>query len=299
MKFSKVRYLIAFCYILSYQESYSQFLNLDSCLQVLKTSKEDTNKVILLSEIAWDISYKNLQQGIDYSNKAFDLAKKLNYESYYARLCNIQGAIYADMAEQGKALTLFLEGLNYGKKHNQLTIQGALYNSLGNLYAKKNDNAKALYYYLQSVDYIKKSDPNKLPDVAYSNIAGIYTGYKKLDSAMYYLNLCLDYNLKTNNKNRLINNYISLSEIYYELNEKEKCLKTAQDAVNIAIEINDVYTLSHAYIQLGDALYLNQSMSEAIIALNKATVYAKKNGDISALETICQYLSLFYEEEKR
>jgi len=56
-------------------KTYSQGTNIDSCINVLKISKEDTNKVILLNRIAWDISYSNLQKGISYGNQAFDLAK--------------------------------------------------------------------------------------------------------------------------------------------------------------------------------------------------------------------------------
>lgn len=296
MKFCKTTYLCFLFCLVSYDQLPAQFLNVDSCIQVLKTLKEDTNKVKLLNSIAWDISYNNLQKGIDFSSQAFSLAKRINFEIIYSKILNTQGSIYADMAEQGKALTLFMEGIRYAKKYNQLAMLGALNNSLGNLYAHKNENKKALSYYFQSAEYLKKSQPNKLPDVAYGNIAGVYISSGKLDSAMFYLNMCLEYNLKNNVKNRLGNNYISLSEIYYELNNKEKCLISAQNAVRAALEINDVYTLSHAYLQLSDALYLNKNIKGAIDALNKGIVYAKNNGDISALETISQYLSSFYED---
>lgn len=296
MKFRFIRFFITFCCVAFYKNSFSQGSNIDSCIQVLKTAKEDTNKVILLDKIAWDISYTNLQKGIDYSIQCYDLAKKLKYERMYARICNTQGAIYADMAEIAKALDLFLQGLNFAKKHNQNRVQMALYNSLGNLYAKRNDQHKALSYYLQSVEVAKVNKLGQSAYVAYSNIAGIYTGYGKLDSAMYYVNLCLDFNLKNKHKDRLINNYISLSEIYYEQNEKEKCLKTAQDAVSIAAEINDSYTLSHCYIQLSEALYLNKKNTEAISALNAAVLVAKKTGDIPALEQSSNFLSQIYEE---
>ena len=92
------------CAITFGYNSFSQLLNLDSCLNVLKTAKEDTNKVILLDEIAWEISYTNLQKGIDYSNQAYELAKKLNFERLYPKVCNTQAAIYTDMAEIAKAL---------------------------------------------------------------------------------------------------------------------------------------------------------------------------------------------------
>ncbi|MBL7934970.1 MAG: SpoIIE family protein phosphatase [Bacteroidia bacterium] len=291
-----VTYLIVFFCILIGKKVAGQGSNIDSCINVLKIAKEDTNKVILLDNIAWDISYTNLQKGIDYSQQAYELAKKLNYERAFSRIFNTQGAVYADMAETAKALTLFLEGLNYAKKYNQIGSQVALYNSLGNLYSKQGDSKRALSYYLQSVEAATKGKTKRIPVVAYSNISGIYSLYGKLDSALYYVNLCVDYNLKNNDKTGLSNNYISLSDINYELKNKEKCLFYALKAVDITKQIKDVYTLAHAYVQLSDAYYLQQNIPKAIEALNESRIYSKQTGDIPSLETSAHYLSEYYEE---
>jgi hypothetical protein len=48
---------------LSTVDGYSQSVNLDSCFVVLKTAKEDTNKVRLLKTIAWEISYESSYKG--------------------------------------------------------------------------------------------------------------------------------------------------------------------------------------------------------------------------------------------
>ncbi len=296
MKFKWVKYILVFYAMIICNHTYAQLINIDSCLTVLKTAKDDTNKVLLLDVIAWEISYTNLQKGIDYSSQSYSLAKKLNYERAYAKICNTQAAIYTDMAEIPMALDLCLEGLKYAKKNHQLRTQVSLLNSLGNIYSKRKDNKKALYYYLQSVEASKICQPDILPVAPYGNIVGIYTSYKKLDSAMYYVNLCLDYNLKHHNKDRLSNNYLSLSEIYYELNNGEKCIQAANDAVNASIDINDEYTLAHCYIQLSNAHYLSKNLKSAIDALDKAILCANKTGDIPALETIAQGYSQYYEE---
>ena len=290
-------YLLGLLSVLFCEQGFSQLLNVDSCIQVLKTMKEDTNKVYLLDAIAWDISYQNLQEGINYSEKAYDLAKKLNFEHSYSRICNTQGAIYTDMAEMAKALNLFLEGLKYAKKYGQFRTACAITNSLGNLYAKRNDNKKALSYYMESVAIAKKNKMETFAYTSYSNIAGVYTGYKMLDSAMYYLNLCLDYHIKNNRLDRLINNYISLSEIYYAKGEKEKCLSSALKAVDIGRKINDTYTLGHAYIQLSQAYYINKDLTESIHSMQVADSFSRANGDIPSLQIIALNLSELYEEK--
>lgn len=71
-----IKYFLTFCAIIFGQYSFVKSINLDSCILVLKTSKDDTNKVLLLNKIAWNIAYKNLQEGLDYSIQSYDLAKK-------------------------------------------------------------------------------------------------------------------------------------------------------------------------------------------------------------------------------
>lgn len=117
--------------------SRAQNLNIDSCLRVLKTSKDDSNKVILLTNIAWDISYQNLQKGIEYAQESVDLGEKLRYETKYCRIYHVIGAIYSDMAEQGKALNYFLKAVTYGRKYDQQAELAFVYNSLGNFYTRQ------------------------------------------------------------------------------------------------------------------------------------------------------------------
>ena len=140
--------LIISCWIGSCTVAYAQLLNIDSCLQVLKLAKEDTNKVILLDKIAWNISYSNLKKGIDYSKLSDELAKKLKYERAYSKIFNTQGAIYTDMGELSKALNLFIDGLKHAKKYNQYTMQAKIYSSLGNLYNEQDEYTDVIRAYL-------------------------------------------------------------------------------------------------------------------------------------------------------
>lgn len=282
--------------LLGGNRSFAQDLNIDSCLRVLKTLKEDTNKVILLNKIAWNIAYTNLRQGLDYSKQSYDLARRLNYEREYPRICNTMGAIYADMAEVPLALDQYLEGLKFAKKYDQPASAAALYNSLGNLYGTTGETRKAMANYLMSVKELKRAQPDRFPSGTYSNLVGIYTTLHNYDSAMYYSNLCIDYNIKHHNNSGLLTNYISLSEIYSAQKEGKKSLEAAEKAIALAKETKDDYTLSHAYVQLGNAYSLNEKYKEAFEALNQAVLYSKQTGDMPALELATFYLSQIYEK---
>jgi serine phosphatase RsbU (regulator of sigma subunit) len=295
MKVGYSRYLLAFCCFVFSHIGMAQFMNIDSAIAVLKTLKEDTNKVYLLDKIAWDISYQNLQKGIEYSDLSMQLARKLNYEPAYAQICNTQGAIYDDMAELAKALNFYLEGLKYAKKYNQVQQMGILHNSIGNLYSKRDEFKKALTHYIKSVEIAKQFKRDDMY-LVYGNIASIYVHSKKLDSAVYYVNICMAHHLKTKNEQRLMHNYMLLSEIQYELKDAKNSLMSARKSIELGEKLQDKYTLAHAYLQLGLAYDLNNNLSEGISALLKSIKIATETGDIPTLEKTSEFLSEFYEQ---
>ncbi len=279
------------------QLCHAQFLNIDSCLQVLKTSKDDTNKVMLLSDIAWDISYQNLQTGIGYSKQSIALAKKLGAERQYSKIFHVMGAIYADMSEQGKALDLFLESLHYAKKYNQFENLGFVYNSLGNFYSKQNDQRKALSFYLQAMEAHKKAGAVAAMYTPYNNLGEVYLKLKKIDSAVYYLDACIAYNERTNDRGRLVNNYITLSEVYIEKGETAKGLEYALKAVTIIRSLSDKYTLGRALSQLGTIYYANHRAGQATTVFNECLTVAGQTGDLSTQESAAGFLSRIYDEQ--
>lgn len=295
MKLFAFKYSILIFAGLLVSKTRAQNLNIDSALKVLKVAKEDTNKVILLSSIAWDISYQDLQKGLEYAEQSMILAKKLNAERQYPRVFRVAGSIYHDMAEQGKALDLYLESIKYIKKYNLIREEGFVYNSLGNFYNRRNDLRKAVSYYMLCVDAHKKA--NNIPPVykAYNNLSGAYLKIKKPDSALYYIHLCKTYNLENNNRESLLYNNIALSEIYTETDNKKKGLAFADSAVAIAKEISDKYSLVRALIQQAYALGGNNRMNEAVAVLEECMEIANEIGDLTSLESAATFATDYYE----
>ena len=283
-------FILLFCL-----KGFSQSINIDSCLTILKKSKNDTNKVILLDRLAWEISYNDLKNALRYSKQSMGLAEKLKFESFFSKIYYTQGSIYDDMAEFPTALNLFLTGLTYAKKNEQILMVANINNSLGNLYYKRGNIKKAQTYYFASLKIFENKIKPNICYVVYNNLSLIYQFRKQLDSAKYYINLCFNYNTSNKNTLRIIENYISLSEIYLEEKNPDLTLEYAKKAVELAEKENNNYTLTYAYIQLGYAYNLNKFASNAIIAFNNAKKCNEKTGDISAIESITKGLSEIYE----
>lgn len=295
----RITYLfwIPLCFLLGFAgHLQAQELNVDSCLRVLRSSKDDTNKVVLLAQIAWNISYRNLQSGVAYGEQGVALAEKLRDERRYCYVYHVLGAIYLDMAEQGKALNLFLKAISYGKRYNQQLELGHVYNSVGNFYAKQGDYRQAVSYYLQAVESHQKAGSEKSVYTPYNNLSSSYLKLNKMDSAIYYINLCVTLNENNLNTYRLTYNYITLSEIYTNGKTRQKALMYARKAADMARTLNDEYTLAKALSQLGTAYYANGKDGEAISAFEESVKLSRETGDLTTSQSTVFLLSHVYEE---
>src|SRR3990172_7417903 len=69
------------CFLCPLPTAYCQLSKVDSLLTLLKTAKEDTNKVNTLNALAWELKYNNPDTAIVLSTQALKLAKKQDWQN--------------------------------------------------------------------------------------------------------------------------------------------------------------------------------------------------------------------------
>jgi tetratricopeptide (TPR) repeat protein len=94
--------LFSIC-LLSYPAAAQNQKRIDSLLKVLPKYKDDTNKVIVLYDLGWETSYRNLEEGLRYAEQALSLATKLKYEDGQVMAFHDIGSIYVDLGDFQKA----------------------------------------------------------------------------------------------------------------------------------------------------------------------------------------------------
>lgn len=273
-------FCLLFC-LLSSGPASAQRMNIDSALQVLSGSREDTAKVKLLASIAWEVSYHDLQKGLDYAEQSMALARKLKAERLYPYVFHVAGSIYNDMSQHGKALDLFTEALKYIHKYDLIVQEGFVYNSLGNFYNRDNDLRKAISFYLLSAETHRRAGNPEPIYKAYNNLGGAYLKLGKPDSAVYYVTLCKKHNLERGDRQSLIYNNIALSEIFTEGRNKSDGLAYADSAVTEARRFADKYTLVRALIQQCYAMKVNRRPEQIVAVVNECLRLAGEIGDLS------------------
>jgi len=89
---------------------------IDSLKLVLKTQKNDTNKVNTLNELAWEFGLIDLKKARNYCNTSIQLASKLNFFKGRSSAYNTLGNISSDEAKNDEALKYYLLSLRDKKK---------------------------------------------------------------------------------------------------------------------------------------------------------------------------------------
>lgn len=266
----------------------------DSLYSILKISKNDSNKVKLLNEIGWEVSYFDLDSGLTYGLQGLELANKIKYYNSNSYLCNTIAAIYSDQGNYKETVNYLQKGLDYCLKYPNVFVEAELYNTYANMYQRKNEFNKSIEFYYKSINCYKKANIEKSIYTMYGNLAGVFQKANILDSALFYVQKSIDYHLKNNKQKKLAYNYVNASEIYYYMQDYSKAEKYAALSISLARLMDDNYLLIHALIHKGHILNYLKKYKESIPVLKEGLSIAKQSGEIEVLKTGSKYLSEAY-----
>lgn len=149
-----MRLLCVAIFILSGFSSFAQNTRqkLDSLEAALRSSRPDTNKVLLLCNMSSDYYEINPEQGVEYGKQALALAKKLEYDYGLVKSNNVIARCYAIQSQYSSALKHYKDALLVAKKMNNPVYSGVLLTALGAVYTEKREYEKALDYLMQARD---------------------------------------------------------------------------------------------------------------------------------------------------
>ena len=166
---------------------------IDSLIIEVSKSKEDTNKLHILSIIAengdadvWPV----------YNNEMGKLAAKLQNSSqpiikltakkYLAASLNNKGFFFTERGIPYKAILYFNKSLEIQREIKDLEGQAFSLSNLGTIYDSKGEIDKALEYYFAAVKIRENLDSKVSLAQSYNNIAVLYSNQNDLVNALKY-----------------------------------------------------------------------------------------------------------------
>ncbi|MGZ3862561.1 MAG: ATP-binding protein [Bacteroidia bacterium] len=259
----------------------AQNLYADSLVRSLKTSREDSEKVKTLNELAWEFSSTDLKRAAGYCNQSIILATKLNYFKGRSSAYNTLGNIASDEGKLNDALKAYRLALKDKETINDKKGIATINSNIGIVCRTQGKFSEALKYYTTALTIRREMNNKQGVADCYNNMANVYKDLLQYEEAIALMEKSIELKKETGDKKGIGVTYNNIATIYDDKGDYNKALEFNYKSASILEEVNDLNSLVLLYNNIG---ILNQklgSYANAIKYGKMALVLAEKVGNVS------------------
>ena len=240
-------------------------------------------------------------KAIDYHNRAYLLAKKINDTISQIYSLNMLGVVYRRTDAVKSALEYHNKALNMTRNLKSIDDEileniAISHNSIGNIYALLQKEDLAQKHFEKALEIEKKFNNKVGLAINYQNLGMVVKQKGNMDEALKYFNKSLSYNEEAGSKLGKIICNNSIGNIYLDKNKPEKALQIIQPNLKLAQEVGDNYYLSEVNINLAKVYIKLQEYEKAKELLNNSLKIATDKNIPSHAAQAYQLLSTIYEK---
>ncbi|OFX43089.1 MAG: hypothetical protein A2046_08735 [Bacteroidetes bacterium GWA2_30_7] len=270
----------------------------DSLLNLLKNSKEDTNKVILLSKLCWEYQRINLDKAVDFGNQGLKLAEKLHFIKGLSVASTNIGVAFWYKGDMNNCKINFLKALEINLQLKDTEQITASYMNIGNLFYGQAEYDSALYYQEKSLKMKLKSGDKIDIARSYNNIALIYSDKGDYPKSLEYHFKSLKLNEDANSKKGISYSYNNIANVYFTQKQYDKSLEYHQKALKIKQELGDELGVAMSFSNIAGIYSEFKQDSLALEYHLKALEIREKFNDVVTLAHSYNNIGLLYEKWK-
>ncbi len=211
----------------------------DSLLQKLVTTPQDTNRVLLLNDLRKNLANSKPMQSFVYAKEAVELAEKLQFTKGLAASYGGLGSFYRQQGDYSKATEYMLKALQFYEKLGKSAGIAATNNNLGVLFYRQGNWEKALYYYHHALALVNEKDLPKPMAVYLLNIGEVHQELHQYDSAIYYEQKSIEISKRHDIEENIAYALGIIGQVYAAQKQYEKALQYELKALNALIKIDD------------------------------------------------------------
>lgn len=268
---------------------------IDSLKKLLNTAQNDTEKIILLNQIA-DKYYQNEDENknaIEFAYEAYLLASKNNFKKGMADALNNIGRNYF-ISGDSKAIGYYLKALKIREEIGDKKGAGDCYNNIATLFRSQNNFSEALKYYHKALDvYHNINDKQRIASTL-TNIGYLYNEQDKyIPANEFYLN-ALKIRKEIGDSIGIAITLGHLGDNYNDLGKTDSALKCIETALAIYKKANKKSSIASTLGKLGDVYFNNKKYSLAINNYEECLKLASETGSAEIREVVYDRLAEAY-----
>ena len=188
--------------------SHSQDQNhIDSLLEKVNSTEEDTSRINLLNRIASDLYYIDQERMYEVARQALELSEETGYEKGIADAYNNLGVYFRLKGIYDLASEFTYKSLEIMERTKNEEGIGYCYCLIGRIYFQLQNYNMSLEYFNKSLQIAEKSG-DAYSTAGNNNFVGmVYEQMGNYDRALESYHKSLELNLRLNNKNGIAANY--------------------------------------------------------------------------------------------
>jgi len=302
-----LKILVLFFLLIVKCSIYSQNKKIDSLLNVLKITKEDTSKVNILNNIGQLYSNKGQQDSAEiYVNKALKIALSIytnqNNEkgwlsgiaSSYSKL----GSIYFYKGDYKTANNYAFKALDIYTKNNDERKIAQVHYDIGIYYSLQSEFTKGIDYFFKALKTFELFEDKIGKSRCYYNIGNVYSNLKNYDEAIKYDLKALKINEELKNNEGIAVVLVNLGVAYLELKNNTNALDYFLRALKINETVGNVYLEANLMTNIGEAYTNEKQFNKAMLYYNNADSLFKKLGSEGDRAFVLQKIGKIHLENK-
>ena len=230
-----------------------QFLDRDSLINLLNTSEQDTNRVLLYISIGQQFENNHPDSAIYYYRLARDLSEELDYVTGTMKYLSNITYVYNAQGLYDSSLVLTLEALKLAEKYGTTMQKAACLGNVGNTYLYLEHYELAVDYMLRAMELIRDGDNPQYLTIMYNNLAIVYMKLKQADRAREFAEQGVELAREINDP---INLSISLDNLALAAIESYRPMDAVRyltEALEIAEETDNIYLKESVLLHFVDA----------------------------------------------
>lgn len=269
---------------------------IDSLFQLLRTSKQDTNKVLLLYELSREFFNSDIDRAEKYSNRALFLSERLDYNKGIAMSYNNLGIINYYKAIYNVALSYHDRSLELMTEIGDRKGMARSHNNKGTVYTQQGEYSLAIEEYLSSIRILEELGDQEGVGKSYNNIGLVHYLQGNYRQAKDYYNRALDI-LRPFKKEDVIADIVNnMGIIAYEEGKYDESLKYHFESLSGREQTGNQRGIATSFTNIGDVYAQTKEIEKALEFQKKALEIQEELGDkkgmLSSLQGIAKVQSL-------
>ncbi len=228
---------------------------IDSILNVLDQTVEDSNTVNLLYDLAYEYKYiGEILESEKFAEKTLLLANKINWPKGRGKAFNVLGSLGLAKSEYDSSITSFKRALEIADSFDLTSLKGTVLVNLSNVYSERSDYSKALELLHEGLKVLEKLKDDQRIGGTLTNIGIIYYYQEEFDTALHYYERAIHIFKKLNDERNLSYGYSNIGGIYANQGKFTKSLYFFREAARYKKKYKDLNGLSISYQNIAEIL---------------------------------------------